>query len=87
MRRRSAWLYAHPMCCKCEARGLVTEATEVDHVVPLWKGGADDDTNLQSLCTEDHKAKTAAEAGERGAGVNDMVRTPDLPRLRAGAPE
>jgi 5-methylcytosine-specific restriction protein A len=66
-RRRAAWLTAHPLCCKCEERGFFTRATEVDHVIPLWKGGSDDDSNLQSLCSDDSKVKTAAEAKERAA--------------------
>jgi 5-methylcytosine-specific restriction protein A len=66
-RRRAAWLYAHPLCCMCAARGAVTPATEVDHVIPLWKGGADDESNYQSLCADDSKAKTATEAAERAS--------------------
>ena len=66
--RRARWLELHPLCCMCEAEGRVTAATVPDHIVPLWKGGADDETNLQSLCAEHHDAKTAAEAGERAAG-------------------
>jgi len=67
-RRRAAWLHAHPLCCICEKRGRAERATEVDHIIPLWKGGADSDSNLQSLCTPDHTAKTAREAAERGGG-------------------
>jgi 5-methylcytosine-specific restriction endonuclease McrA len=32
---------------------------------PLWKGGADDEANLQSLCQPHHDEKTAQEAAER----------------------
>ena len=32
---------------------------EVDHVVPLYKGGTNDITNLVSLCRECHSRKTA----------------------------
>ena len=67
--RRARWLELHPLCCKCETEGRVTVATDVDHIVPLWAGGADDyATNGQSLCRAHHDAKTAAEAGERAAG-------------------
>lgn len=65
MERRAKWLRAHPLCCDCEAEGRVTTADEVDHVVPLWAGGADDESNYRSTCVEHHKQKTAAEAKER----------------------
>jgi 5-methylcytosine-specific restriction protein A len=37
------------------------QATEVDHVRPKVYGGSDDPSNLQSLCGEHHRAKTASE--------------------------
>lgn len=38
-------------------------ADEVDHVVPLAEGGADDETNLRPIHSEPcHREKTAAEA-------------------------
>lgn len=37
-------------------------AKQVDHIVPKFEGGTDDDSNLQSICTECHEAKTATEA-------------------------
>lgn len=65
MERRKRWLRANPLCCQCEADGLVVQAEEVDHTTPLWKGGQDAESNYQSLCRTHHKAKTAAEAAER----------------------
>lgn len=65
MRRRAAWLMAHPLCVLCERSGHVAAAVVLDHIVPLWKGGADDESNYQGLCDECHKAKTADEAKER----------------------
>lgn len=65
MKRRAAWLSAHPMCECCKPQGLVTKAQEVDHVIPLWKGGRDDETNMQSLCVTCHQVKTKREASER----------------------
>ncbi len=38
----------------------------VDHVVPLADGGADDASNLQSLCVPCHAKKTKREAQARG---------------------
>lgn len=65
--RRVRWLSLHPLCVMCEqVDSRVTAATDVDHCVPLWKGGADEDSNLQSLCTTHHAIKTKLEAAERG---------------------
>jgi 5-methylcytosine-specific restriction protein A len=53
----------------CEQEGRVTAADVVDHVIPLWEGGKDSDSNLQSLCqTPHHDAKSKAEAAERARG-------------------
>lgn len=67
--RRARWLEAHPLCCQCEQQRLVTAADEVDHITPLWMGGADSEANYQSLCVEHHKAKTAQEAKHRVSGA------------------
>lgn len=34
---------------------------EVDHIVPVFEGGTDDDTNLATICQPCHRTKTAAE--------------------------
>ena len=69
MKRRRLWLRAHPLCVHCEIEGRVSLGTAVDHIVPLWQGGPDDyEANGQTLCTEHHDAKTAAEAARRGGG-------------------
>ena len=67
MERRARWLYDHPLCCDCEAEGRTTLGDEVDHDTPLWKGGADDESNFRTRCKDHHKAKTAEEAKERAA--------------------
>ncbi len=66
MERRESWLRLHPLCCDCEAKGRVTAGEEVDHVIPLCKGGADDESNYATRCKDHHAAKTAREAKERG---------------------
>ena len=38
-----------------------------DHIIPLAEGGSDDDDNLQTLCQDCDKTKTAQEA-RRGRG-------------------
>lgn len=55
------------MCCQCLAGGLFVLAEEVDHKVPVWEGGTDDDGNLQAICKPCHKAKSAREAARRAA--------------------
>jgi 5-methylcytosine-specific restriction endonuclease McrA len=56
---------------KCADCARITADLEVDHIVPLSKGGSDaDETNLQLLCvgpsnTGCHAKKTARENGHR----------------------
>lgn len=38
---------------------------EYDHIVALWLGGANAESNLQAVVSEAHKRKTAAEAKVR----------------------
>ena len=52
------------LCQPCKARGHITLAVEVDHITPIHKGGTDAEDNLQAICSECHKAKTAAEQGK-----------------------
>jgi 5-methylcytosine-specific restriction enzyme A len=66
--RRARWLELHPLCVDCEAEDRVTAAREVDHEIPLWQGGADDESNFASRCKAHHAAKTGREAKERANG-------------------
>lgn len=55
-------------CQVCLAAGRFALACDVDHVRPIWEGGSETDrANLQSLCDDCHKAKTAREAARRAA--------------------
>ena len=65
MNARKRWLMVNPLCCDCKAEGRVMQADEVDHVIPLWAGGADDDTNYASRCKAHHAVKTKREAADR----------------------
>ena len=53
-----------PMCMICMQRGKVTASEEVDHIVPLHKGGTNDPENLQGVCSDCHKVKTARDLGQ-----------------------
>jgi 5-methylcytosine-specific restriction protein A len=70
--RRARWLCLHPLCLHCEQQGRTTVAITPDHITPLENGGADDETNLQSLCKACHDIKTAAEATERATRVRRL---------------
>jgi len=50
------------LCQPCLRNGRPRPAKQVDHRIPKFEGGADDDDNLQAICVECHKAKTAEEA-------------------------
>lgn len=67
--RRQRWFSLHPLCIKCDEQGRVRPATELDHTVPLFKGGADDETNLQGLCATCHAEKTAEDLKGTGGTV------------------
>lgn len=60
---RSRFLAKHPLCSRCSAQGFITAAVEVDHVIPLFKGGADEDQNRQALCKPCHLDKTREDMG------------------------
>ena len=63
---RRQQLEGAPLCKACEGRGVITAATDVDHIVP-WTDRATffDPTNLQSLCRSCHSGKTMRESVAR----------------------
>ncbi|WP_158501133.1 HNH endonuclease [Sphingopyxis sp. 113P3] len=64
-------LRSEPLCRDCAGRGIVREATVPDHIVPLTKGGSDDDSNIRCLCADCHRSRRravqAAQDGRCGA--------------------
>ena len=67
--RRSRWLSAKPLCWACQREGRVTVGDVVDHDIPLWAGGRDDESNFGTLCQKPHHdAKSACEAAMRASG-------------------
>jgi len=60
---RKSFLSRNPLCNRCKEKGLLVEATVVDHIIPhrgdkalFW-----DENNWQSLCKRCHDKKTMAE--------------------------
>lgn len=71
--RRMAYFQDNPLCKHCQAKGKVREARQLDHIIPLDKGGSEDDpANWQGLCVECHRIKSLRDMNsnklEYGAG-------------------
>lgn len=54
-RLRRWFLSRQPMC---QWSGCEQPASQVDHIVPLFRGGTNDTQNLQALCAHHHSIKT-----------------------------
>ena len=63
IKERDGWL-----CQECKRNGRVSIGHEVDHIVPLWNGGTDYESNKELLCRDCHRAKSAREAKQRAGG-------------------
>jgi 5-methylcytosine-specific restriction protein A len=53
------------LCQACQRNGKTSVGAAVDHIIPLWKGGSDGDSNKELLCDPCHDTKSAREAAER----------------------
>jgi 5-methylcytosine-specific restriction protein A len=62
---RRAHFQANPLCVACKAANRIRLATQVDHIVPLFKGGEETEQNRQGLCDECHERKTAIDLGHK----------------------
>lgn len=64
----------YPLCVMCQAEGRTTVATQLDHIMPLYKGGKDEPENRQSLCDVCHDVKTRRDLGQtiKGCDANGL---------------
>ena len=60
---------------RCEKCGSIKDV-QVDHIIPVSQGGTHLQANLQVLCGEHHRAKTAGE----GSGYRRPADPPAQPR-------
>ena len=58
-----AWRKSHPLCNPCQQKGFTTAATEVDHIVAVFRAPDRmfDTKNIQSICYDCHIQKTRTE--------------------------
>lgn len=62
-------LAEEPFCRECAKQKRIEAATDVDHIIPLARGGTHDRSNLQPLCAVCHSRKTVKEDGGFGRGA------------------
>lgn len=77
---RGLVLSEKPLCEHCERRGLIVQASDVDHIDE--DPSNNDRRNLASLCHSCHSHKTMASMGHNvymGCDLNGMPLDPDHP--------
>lgn len=64
---RKRYVAEHPLCEMCLKENRMTKVEEVHHILPLSRGGTNDEDNLMSLCKSCH-SKIHAKSGDRWNG-------------------
>lgn len=87
-RKLRDWILSKEPCCRpCRQAGRTRLAAAVDHILPKADGGSDDESNLQPICDECHRMKTAREDSGPAALIPGWLK-PSLTELTiiCGAP-
>lgn len=66
---KSKLLKQRRSCYYCHKRRKPEEVFEVDHIVPIIRGGTNHETNLIVACRKCNRAKGTKRAGRRGEWV------------------
>ena len=64
------------LCQPCKREDRLTLAQQVDHIVPVSKGGGNEDVNLESTCLACHQEKTRADLGLKQVTACDASGLP-----------
>jgi 5-methylcytosine-specific restriction protein A len=56
-------LKSQTVCKICGSKSTSNKPLEVDHIIPIVRGGTNDKENLQAVCRSCHIRKTAEEEG------------------------
>ena len=75
-RIRDYYFAQYPWCVSCLSHGKKVLATQLDHIVPLFKGGKDEDDNRQGLCDQCHDDKTREDLGWKQSTACDSDGNP-----------
>ena len=67
------------LCQPCKREGRLTLAEQVDHIVPVSKGGGNEEGNLESICMSCHQDKTRADRGLKPITAFDVSGMPLSP--------
>lgn len=63
-RVRDRYVSKHPLCEMCLKEGKITPVEEVHHILPVNRGGGNEESNLMSLCKSCHN-KIHIQLGDR----------------------
>lgn len=65
--RERIFLRAKGVCHISKRKIRAGEKWQAEHVIPIWKGGKNRESNLAPAMIDKHKIKTSSEAAERSA--------------------